>query len=129
MERLAASYDVGLVAETGHTHNRRIALTNKLFSYLLAGLPVVLSSIPAHEAIAPEIKDAARLYALNDSESLATALDGLLGDPVVLASARASAFRLGQTRFNWEYEKHVLLDMVHQALKGLKPNPGSVRPC
>ena len=33
MERLAAVYDVGLVAETGATPNRRIALTNKLFTY------------------------------------------------------------------------------------------------
>ena len=39
MERLAAQYDVGLVAETGHSQNRAICLTNKVFSFLLAGLP------------------------------------------------------------------------------------------
>ena len=52
MERLAAIYDVGLVGETGHTPNRRIALTNKQFTYLMAGIPVVMSDIPAHRDIA-----------------------------------------------------------------------------
>ena len=51
MERLASVYDVGLVSETGSTRNRKIALTNKLFSFLLAGIPVVASAIPAHKQL------------------------------------------------------------------------------
>ena len=112
MERLAAPCDVGFVGETGQTASRRIALTNKLFTYLLAGLPVVMSDIPAHRAFAPEAGDAARLYTTDDADSLAAALDSLLGDPALLAAARAAAFRLGQTRFNWDVERAKLLDKI-----------------
>ncbi|MET0274569.1 MAG: hypothetical protein ABW360_16405, partial [Phenylobacterium sp.] len=37
MEELAAVYDIGLCGELGHTENRKIALTNKQFTYMLAG--------------------------------------------------------------------------------------------
>ena len=116
MERLAASYDVGFAGETGQTASRRIALTNKLFTYLLAGLPVVMSDIPAHRAFAPEAGNAARLYNTEDSDSLAAALDSLLEDPELLAAARAAAFHLGQTRFNWDVEKAKLLETVGAVL-------------
>ncbi len=54
MARLAGEFDVGLAAESGHTANRRIALTNKMFTYLLAGIPTAASDIEAHRAIAEE---------------------------------------------------------------------------
>jgi glycosyltransferase involved in cell wall biosynthesis len=112
MERLAARYDLGLSAEPGHTPNNRIALGNKLFSYLLAGVPVVMSDVPAHYAFASETGAAGRLYRINDADSLAAALDAILSDAAVLAAARAAAFRLGQTRFNWDVEKAILLGLI-----------------
>jgi glycosyltransferase involved in cell wall biosynthesis len=112
MERLAACHDLGLIGETGCTTSRRVALTNKLFTYLLAGLPVVMSDIPAHRAFAPAAGDATRLYATEDADSLAAAFDSILGDPALRAAARAAAFRLGQTRFNWDIEKNALLDRI-----------------
>jgi len=116
MERLAADYDIGLASETGNTRNRRIALANKLFSYLAAGIPVAMSNIPAHCAIFPELGDAARLFAVDDPQSLAEALDALLADPKALAVARSAAFVLGRDRFNWEIEQGHLLVCVRNAL-------------
>ena len=112
LEREAAIYDLGLSAEPGHTPNNRIALGNKLFSYLLAGLPIALSDILAHRTVSRELESAARLYAADDPESLAEVLDTFLGDPALLAAARATAFHLGQTRFNWETEQLTLLNCI-----------------
>ena len=116
MARLAAQYDLGLAGETGHTLNRRIALTNKLFTYLLAGLPIVASDVEAHRAFAPEMGEAMRLHATDDPGSLAGAIDAYLTDPAKLSSARATAFALGQARFNWDLEKAKLVARVAQAL-------------
>jgi glycosyltransferase involved in cell wall biosynthesis len=116
MERLAASYDVGFVGETGCTASRRVSLTNKLFTYLLAGLPAVMSDIPAHRAFAPEAGDAAWLYTTDDADSLARTFDSLFGHPERLAAARVAAFRLGQTRFNWDIEKATFLEKVGAVL-------------
>jgi hypothetical protein len=118
MERLAADYDVGLAAETGHTTNRKIALTNKQFVYFLAGLPAVLSDIPAHRTFAVQAPGAVRLFEAESSTALARAFDDLLCDPAGLAQARREAYDLGQARFNWDIEKLKLLACVERALNG-----------
>jgi hypothetical protein len=117
MERLAASYDIGLGGETGFTRNNKIALSNKVFSYLLAGVPVVLSDTPAHRAFAVELGGAARVYKVDDAESLASALDAFLCNAAELAAARATAFHLGRSRFNWETERLALLNCVRAAFE------------
>lgn len=117
MEKLSAQHDLGLVGETGHTPNHRIALANKLFSFLLAGVPVLLSDIPAHRAIAGDLGTAARLYAVDEPVSLAAAIDGfLLADGAVLAAARSHALAIARDRFNWDREQGVLLDAVARAV-------------
>lgn len=115
---LAARYDIGLASEIADTENRAIALTNKLFTYLLAGVPVAASDIPAHRAIAPQLGPAIHLFAKNDPSSLAGILDRWLATPAALAAARAHAFALGQNRFNWEHESPLLVTRIEAALTG-----------
>lgn len=116
MERLASQYDIGFSGEPGHTPNNRSALGNKLFSYLVAGLPIVASDVPAHQALRPSLGPAVRLFAREDPEAAAAAMDDLLASAETLAHARKAAFDLGQHRFNWDLEKHRLLDLVASAL-------------
>jgi glycosyltransferase involved in cell wall biosynthesis len=116
MVRLAADFDVGLVGETGVSRNRRIALTNKQFTYLLAGAPALMSDIPAHRAFAAETPGAVVLYPVDDAQALAEALDALLLKPTALAKARAAAFELGRRRFNWDLEQRSLVAAVEAAL-------------
>src|SRR5699024_8713131 len=68
MVRLAVDYDIGLSLETDVSENRRVCLTNKIFTYLLAGVPVLLSDTPAQEALAPELDAAARVVSLADPD-------------------------------------------------------------
>jgi glycosyltransferase involved in cell wall biosynthesis len=116
MAHLAALYDLGFAGEPGHTQNRRVALTNKLFTYLLAGVPIVASAIPAHVSFANELGDAMRLFAIDDAAGLAATLDEVFANREALSAARAAAFALGQTRFNWDLEKLILLEQVSKSL-------------
>jgi hypothetical protein len=115
MVRLAAPYDVGLSLETDVSENRRLCLTNKLFTYLLAGIPTLMSDTPAQRAVAPDLGAAAAVISLADPAGIAAALDRLAGN---LDAARAEAFSLGRERYNWEVEKHVLLNSVAAAFEG-----------
>lgn len=117
MVALAARYDVGLVGEIGHTFNRRIALTNKQFTYLLAGLPVLMSDVPGHCSFAELTQGAVFLYRADDPASLARAMDALLEDVAVLAAARARARWLGQSEFFWEKDEEVLLGKIEAVLE------------
>jgi glycosyltransferase involved in cell wall biosynthesis len=116
MARLASCFDVGFVGEPGHTANNQIALSNKQFTYFLAGIPAVMSDTPAHRSAAHEAGAAVLLFPIEDPQGLASRLDALLCNPAALASARAMAWQIGQQRFNWNIEKAVLLDCVTSAL-------------
>ena len=116
MVRLATEFDAGLVAETGHTLNRRIALTNKLFTYLAAGVPAVMSDVDAHCSFARDAGVGDWLYGANDAESLAARLDHWFGEPCRLAMAQARAVELSQERYHWEVDRDVLVATVTRAL-------------
>lgn len=114
MVKLAADYDIGLSLETDVSENRRICLTNKIFTYLLAGIPVVMSETPAQVRLARDLGAAARLCSLDDPVKLASTLDSL-ATPAALADAAAEAWRLGRERYNWEREQAGLLAAVAAA--------------
>lgn len=117
LERLGAAFDLGLVSELGETHNRGIALTNKLFSYLLGGVPSLASDIPSHQRIAPHLGAAMTLFQTGEAGALAEAIDALLLHPNRLAKARAHAWELGQSRYNWRVESNILLGLVEETLR------------
>lgn len=121
MERLAAGYDLGLAGEPGHTKNNRLALGNKLFSYLLASVPPIMSDTPAQRAFAAEAGINDQLYPIDDCHALAAVLDRFLGDPIRLAAVREQAYRMGQERFNWRRESAELLSAISQALGAEAP--------
>lgn len=117
MVTLAASYDIGLSLETDVSENRGFCLTNKIFTYLLAGVPVLLSDTPAQRALLPDLGAAGRLVALANPDDMAAALDDLAGSPTAQAEAAASAWRLGRVRYNWDVEKEMLLASVARAFQ------------
>lgn len=112
LERLGAEYDLGYVGELAETQNRQIALTNKVFSYLLGGVPTLATDIPAHRQIAPELDAAMTIFPIGDAAALAAAIDSFILHPERLASARAHAWNLGQSRFNWDSEEVRLNEIV-----------------
>lgn len=116
LESEGARFDLGYVGEVSRTTNRQIALTNKLFSYLSSGLPIVASDIAAHRPLATEFGAALSLFAEEDAAALAGAVDRLAGDPSRLAVARQRAWTLGQGRYSWEAECQTLVTCVEEAV-------------
>lgn len=116
MVRLAAEHDLGLSLELTHPHNRAICLTNKIFTYLLAGLPIVMSHTPAQTEFAQHLEEAAMLIDIDDPGAIALVLDEFFCDPIKLQNARAKAWALGRSRYNWEVEQKVFIHSVERAL-------------
>ena len=116
MAQLAAEHDVGLSLELGTPPSRAVCLTNKLFIYLLAGIPLLLSRTLAQCKFAAELGSAARVVDLSDSDAIVAAINGWRMDPDALIAAKRDAWQLGQQRFNWDAEKESFLRMVKETL-------------
>lgn len=119
LARLAAQYDAGLATEPGETINSDICLSNKVFTYFLAGTAILATDTQGQRLLAQEVPDAFEVLPLADHAQWAGKIDALLLAPQRLAVARASAWRAGHERFCWEREQHLFLAVVSKALQSL----------
>lgn len=116
MVRLAAGYDLGLSLEQPTPRNRDLCLTNKIFTYLLAGVPVALTPTSAQRDLSPHLGRAAVQLDLSVPAAAAAVLAEWLRDRAGRREAHAEAWRLGQEQYNWDTEKSVLLRTVEHTL-------------
>jgi glycosyltransferase involved in cell wall biosynthesis len=116
MVELAAEHNIGLSLETDVSENRRRCLTNKIFTYLLAGCPVLMSDTPAQQSLAAELGEAAALVSLADPAAIAEQLDKWAMTPDRLQAAGRMACRLARDRYNWQIEQRIFLASVARAL-------------
>lgn len=116
MVKLASGYTLGLSLELKSPFNRDICLTNKAFTYLLAGVPVVLSNTSGHAELAPSLGAAALLLDLSETQQTALELDRWLADKNAVEAARVEAWRLSHQRYNWDVEQRSFLECVDKAL-------------
>lgn len=119
MIRLASDFDIGLAVEPGTTANNRILLSNKIFTYLLAGLAVVATQTPGQAPLIEELGVAARGAAPGDSDSLVAALKPWVENRGQLIAARDAAWQAGGARYNWDRERYAFLALLEK--QGLGP--------
>jgi len=112
---LAAKYDIGLALETGKDANNLVAASNKLFVYMLAGLALVATDTSGQQGIMDQAPDAGATCRMSDPDSLAQAIEALIGEPDKLASAQAASRQAAEHQFNWDLEKQKLLRAVEAA--------------
>lgn len=118
----AASYDLGLSLESGPPLNKDLCLGNKIFTYLLGGVPVALTPTTAQVQLARELGDAAIVLDLTNSDAAARVLDSWLLDLPRREQARHAAWHSAHTRYNWDTEKAALLASVAAVLANRRPS-------
>jgi glycosyltransferase involved in cell wall biosynthesis len=105
-----ADADVGMVLTQPIDESHRLALPNKLFEYMMAGVSVVASDLPA---IAEVVRDSGCGVTVDpyDPAAIAKAIEALA--PGTDAAKRAAALGLeaAHTRYNWENEKGALINL------------------
>jgi glycosyltransferase involved in cell wall biosynthesis len=112
----AARFDIGLAVETGEVLNRDICLTNKIFTYLQAGLAIIASDTSAQQCFLDQYPAIGRLYRKTDIAALSQALIYFNENRDALNKAGQSALMLTHTTLNWEYESEKFLAIVKGAL-------------
>jgi len=115
---------VGLVCSLPLTRHL-FALPVKLFEFMAAGLPVVVSDFPLLRAIVEE-NDCGIPVNPEDPGAIAAAVRRLARDPALARRLGENGIRAVATTFNWEREAAVLL-RSYARLGARLPAPGSPR--
>ena len=105
-----ASADVGMILLAGRNKNDRFAMPNKLFEYMMAGLPFVASDWPEIGRVA-RATGAGVTVAEPTPAALAAAVNEILQAPARQAAMRAAGLAAARREYNWEAQAVRLLDL------------------
>jgi glycosyltransferase involved in cell wall biosynthesis len=108
-----ASADLGVCCIVNSSPSYYHSLPNKLFEYLMAGVPVIASDFPAMGAVVRDY-EVGEVCDPADPRSIAAAVRRILDDPERRARYRANTANAVR-RYNWQAEQRRLLD-VYDAL-------------
>ncbi len=115
--RTAAAASVGLVPVRADSFSNSLGDTNKLFEYLMAGLPVAASDLPEIRSVVTEgDPPVGELFDPDSPASIAEAIRRILSDPAKYELRRKEARRLALERFNWDLEEQRLLGLYESIL-------------
>lgn len=111
-----ASADIGLIVYSPHcSQNIKMCLPNKLFEFLMAGLPVLASQL---DAVAEVIRtyDVGQIVSSLTPTDIGAAINAMLADHDGLARMRRNALEAAQQEFHWEKERQQLIGLYHKVL-------------
>lgn len=111
IDRLYRENGIGLVTLAETCDNHRLALPNKLFHALRAGVPVIVSNLPEMAAFVAEHRVGVS-YSSGDPDSLARAVAEVCEQYPVLRAHVEQAIRDG--RFTWERDAAQLTEVYER---------------
>ena len=105
--------------------SHRLALPNKLFEYMMAGVPVVASDLPA---MAEVIKQSGCGVTVDpyDPRAIAKAIESFAPGTPVHEEARRKGLDAVRGTFNWTSEKHTLI-ALYASLDRRRQRAGQTR--
>jgi glycosyltransferase involved in cell wall biosynthesis len=104
MVDLARGYDVGLATEPSTPPNRQVCVPNKAFTYILAGVAVIMSDMPGMRRVGLDLGEGAALVRPDDVDALAAALGRWANEPLRLECAKRMAWSAAVRRWRWDHE-------------------------
>lgn len=113
-----ASADIGVQPIENTCLNHFTTDSNKLFEYVIAGLPVVASQLPEIGKVVRE-HDLGLLVPESDTQALATAIRQLVEAPELRQHYRANARTAAET-LNWEAQERELVALYARVLPNVQ---------
>jgi glycosyltransferase involved in cell wall biosynthesis len=114
--RISSQFDIGLALEQGNTLNRSICLTNKIFTYVLAGNAIIASNTQGQVAFMEQYPEIGKTYAIGNIKAFANQIMYFYENREALNECRRKAWELGTGELNWEKEQTKFLALVDSVL-------------
>jgi glycosyltransferase involved in cell wall biosynthesis len=102
-------FDVGLALERAEHPNYALTVTNKIGSYLLAGLAIAATATPGQKEVLEQIPAAGFLYPTGIPRLLASGLQRWIDNRDLLRAAQQAAWGSARERFCWNVEEAKLV--------------------
>jgi glycosyltransferase involved in cell wall biosynthesis len=105
-------FDVGLALERSEPSNYALTTTNKIGSYLLAGLAIAATDTAGQREMLGDTPSAGFLYPSGKPELLAAGLQTWMKDRNALRVAQQAAWDVARAKFSWNIEAEKFLRVL-----------------
>lgn len=112
----ANASDIGYFAQPGVSNQQRLALPNKLFEYIMAGLALTVGDLPEMRRVV-ESYGLGQVVANLEPETIAGAINALEASAID-ACKRASL--VAARELNWEAEERIMLSLFDDVVKSAR---------
>ena len=102
---IASEYDIGLAGEVPNCLNKILCLSNKIFTYLLAGNAILASDMQGQKDFITLYDGIGFVYQHDSHKDLAEKIKILFKDRILLEKFQIKGRLLAQSKLNWESEK------------------------
>jgi glycosyltransferase involved in cell wall biosynthesis len=116
----AARFDFGLALEQPVNKNRQITITNKLFTYLLAGIIPVATATPGQREVMDQIAGIGVLYRPSAVDELVIRMNQFTNSQQLMLETKEAAWAAARARFCWDVEKHKLINAVESVVRSAR---------
>ena len=114
---VASRFDIGLSLERPDFKNRDVCLTNKIFTYILAGNCIIYSDTKAQVEFLEKYPDTGFMFEAGNEQQLSAIIKNLFDDRNELIAAKEASLRLADKELNWENESVKFINLINQTLK------------
>jgi len=118
MVELASEHDILLGSQPGEEMFHQLAVGNKVFTGMMAGLALALTDTIAHRHLLGQAPGCGFPFPDRDEKRLAEELNSLLAQPARLAAMKQRSWECAQREFNWEVQARRYLSLVEGAIAG-----------
>lgn len=109
---ISSSHHIGLALERAEPENRNLCLTNKIFTYLLAGNAILASNTLAQRDFMKCYPEVGATYQIGNNQGMASMIRFWWNNPQALNNCRKSSWDLAYERLNWDREQLKFLELV-----------------